>query len=262
MKNTDCRSWGGIFGETKYLIITVSLNCRSLLYYHSILELQIFVWLWQYTWIADLCLIITVYLNCKSLFITVYLNCKSLFDYHSILKLQIFVCLSQYTWIANLCFLGRNADKWIQTCWIELYRMRTPCSCFWMRNMDMKYDGIWANKQERTATGLGIITTLGRFFLCMELGFHNICIQADHEIRKFDRIIMGKLLKQQQLKVFSFHQACQRNSALVELVKQIATTHSTQTYSPHYRQIREPTSDTTLTSGNNTNSYKDTRICI
>jgi hypothetical protein len=43
----------------------------------------------------------------------------------------------------------------------------------------------------------------------------------------------------------------------------IVTTHSAQTsYSPHYRQIREPTSDTTLTSGNNTNSYKDTRICI
>jgi hypothetical protein len=43
----------------------------------------------------------------------------------------------------------------------------------------------------------------------------------------------------------------------------IVTMHSAQTsYSPHYRQIRDPTSDTALTSGNNKHSYKDTRICI
>jgi hypothetical protein len=43
----------------------------------------------------------------------------------------------------------------------------------------------------------------------------------------------------------------------------IVTTHSAQTsYSPHYRQIREGTSDTKLTRGNNKNSYKDTHICI
>jgi hypothetical protein len=48
---------------------------------------------------------------------------------------------------------------------------------------------------------------------------------------------------------------------IYEHTHNIVTTHSAQlSYSPHYTQIREPTSDTTLTSGNNkfhirTNAY-------
>jgi hypothetical protein len=68
--------------------------------------------------------------------------------------------------------------------------------------------------------GLELSPDWGVFFFLYGMGFHNICIEADCEIRKFDRIIMGKLLKQQQLKVLCFHQAWQRYSVLVELVKQ------------------------------------------